>query len=174
MFPVFRSFAATKQFIPARGRKHLLLSLHLQPPHETIHPRKGTETSAAKRPCNPSGNNSSPQGDGNMLCAQCVAQVGETIHPRKGTETRYLSAYCVNILKQFIPARGRKQSFMVTSKNGTRNNSSPQGDGNPHACKCVALRPRNNSSPQGDGNDARNHDSIFNRETIHPRKGTET
>ena len=100
------------------------------------------------------GNNSSPQGDGNLLRIRCSSPcrretihprkgtetradgihrhlAGETIHPRKGTETRKRRYPVFLLTKQFIPARGRKRC------------SSP-------------CRP------------------YFSAETIHPRKGTET
>ena len=100
-----------KQFIPARGRKHVFAGFHfLFLLHETIHPRKGTETHR-RLPSGTCGfrNNSSPQGDGNVANGAVGRVVdGETIHPRKGTETRWCISWLFPLSKQFIPARGRK------------------------------------------------------------------
>ena len=98
-------------------------------------------------------NNSSPQGDGNLTVEHFNFIVGnETIHPRKGTETCKSATDANQRGKQFIPARGRKL-----------------------VARLVAMTwVGNNSSPQGDGNTAGAEPSSHTRETIHPRKGTET
>ena len=58
-----------KQFIPARGRKPVMMRAEAHRMEETIHPRKGTETWNA---------------------AQEIRGEAETIHPRKGTETYFM------------------------------------------------------------------------------------
>ena len=108
-----------------------------------------------------------------MFCPSTV-QTSETIHPRKGTEISGVVVLLAPLVKQFIPARGRKclsdrytdqKRETIHPRKGTeihrssasvsgrhRNNSSPQGDGN---VKCAVIPfwgKRNNSSPQGDGN----------------------
>ena len=187
---------------------------------ETIHPRKGTETPGAFPSRTTKAKQFIPARGRKPLSAAFAFIVGkETIHPRKGTETRYLSAYCINILKQFIPARGRKRlsvspiscilrkqfipargrkpSDCLLSFRLSRNNSSPQGDGNAFTANIgvvvgkqfipargrkrgghpanPAPAPGNNSSPQGDGNAFLFRSfTLSSLETIHPRKGTET
>ena len=99
-----------KQFIPAMGRKPRFRQRAECLQLETIHPRKGTETSRkfvvqevsllkqfiparerklqSGQPCAQAvRNNSSPQGDGNQIVRAEPVADDETIHPRKGTET---------------------------------------------------------------------------------------
>ena len=153
--PLVTVFSIAKQFIPARGRKPSTDSVQFSRHKETIHPRKGTET---------------------VLVDVAVA----------------------DLKKQFIPARGRKPRRVCALRRSARgNNSSPQGDGNAFLASISNLSKGNNSSPQGDGNfnffeffervvqkqfiPARGRKHGFSsilisslRETIHPRKGTET
>ena len=58
----------------------------------------------------------------------------------------------IDNMKQFIPARGRKLFPGIATRAISRNNSSPQGDGNAHSLNVFFNLHGNNSSPQGDGN----------------------
>ena len=78
-----------KQFIPARGRKHAY----------------GAQSAAHAR------NNSSPQGDGNLLISRRVPSAGaKQFIPARGRKPRPRFSIFYAIKKQFIPARGRKHS----------------------------------------------------------------
>ena len=97
-----------KQFIPARGRK-------LAYPHygkiigETIHPRKGTETRRLAVINARTGNNSSPQGDGNSrLKRNSLFSSSKQFIPARGRKHAPCTTCEPQHLKQFIPARGRK------------------------------------------------------------------
>ena len=77
-------------------------------------------------------------------------------------------------MKQLIPARGRKLIHPMVGSKKSRNNSSPQGDGNglPAAAGLVrqeTTHPRKGTETLGHWNP--NYERI---ETTHPRKGTET
>mgnify|MGYP004641366527 CR=1 FL=1 len=121
----------SKQFIPARGRKHcFFLLLFLDSPKQFI-PARGRKRYAA--------------------CVQRGFQ--ETIHPRKGTETCACPPCMPPTPETIHPRKGTETASRVSSS--------------------IALT-RNNSSPQGDGNNQQKMYSTTASETIHPRKGTET
>ena len=142
-----------KQFIPARGRKHCWRSpgcsfgcetihprkgtetithSHVFPSLcETIHPRKGTETTPHwSRGRGHTRNNSSPQGDGNQKSSPIRQMLMKQFIPARGRKRGAVGVAVVLTAKQFIPARGRKPENNPFRKNSHRNNSSPQGDGN--------------------------------------------
>ena len=99
-----------KQFIPARGRKRSGRRLLRSWPGNNSSPQGDGNIDFIFIRFAIARNNSSPQGDGNFFPPVLfVVARAETIHPRKGTET---GAY--------IPGQNRFE----------RNNSSPQGDGN--------------------------------------------
>ena len=98
-----------KQLIPARGRKllkHLNCPLH---PHETTHPREGTETQKPTCEAFQSPKQLIPARGRKRRALEFARTHGETTHPREGTETK-------QIVKR--------------PPQNPRNNSSPRGDGN--------------------------------------------
>ena len=163
-----------KQFIPARGRKpRNTISNLLGCPKQFI-PARGRKPRDVDHSQRRNRNNSSPQGDGNMI-AFYLEQ-----HPERNNSS---------------PQGDGNAKRSRAAPHARGNNSSPQGDGNANRGRsrnsqpkqfipargrkpCAGghrpQHPRNNSSPQGDGNSMMKNMGQKPLETIHPRKGTET
>ena len=90
-----------KQLIPARGRK--LLSNNGEPVlHETTHPREGTETELQDQDSIiHARNNSSPRGDGNMICMYSGCG--------KGPNVQFITGFRIvrKRIKRWIKRRGK-------------------------------------------------------------------
>ena len=110
-----------------------------------------------------------------ILCDFCLLLLKQLI-PARGRKLKLEAASGQAIQqKQLIPARGRKLMGDGQFRFRRRNNSSPRGDGNDGGAYYVRAQIRNNSSPRGDGNlcGLRAITCGF-KETTHPREGTET
>ena len=144
---------------------------------ETIHPRKGTETRV--EPHSTKGwarNNSSPQGDGNCDGTVTTAvTLWKQFIPARGRKPPRTAILPTSSAKQFIPARGRKPiSLLQTCALAITKQFIPARGRKPCTGWAGTSGRRNNSSPQGDGNQSVNPSYVQAHETIHPRKGTET
>ena len=97
-----------KQLIPARGRKPTIVARLTKRLGNNSSPRGDGNRRNTPHIDILVRNNSSPRGDGNVADSDELLAVCETTHPREGTETSVVGRSSGNMLKQLIPARGRK------------------------------------------------------------------
>ena len=103
----FSGLLSQKQFIPARGRKLGCRSSCSGLQVETIHPRKGTETTSDASRCSTRKKQFIPaRGRKRARDFSLIGVARETIHPRKGTETRRVMTVAAALPETIHPRKG--------------------------------------------------------------------